>query len=359
MRPLAHGGVLVQRQQAVAHLRHHIGVFRLLLHGAGSAAQVHQDEAGSGSGGDAGHVRIVLQAGDVIDDIGPRFHRRRRHPGLHGIDGNRHPALGPQPGDDRQDAPQFLLRFHRRGPRPCALAADIQDVRAGRGKGLKLHDIPYAEAVRIYHEETQQALPLSEVAYQTLRAPRTARIVEAANASARAYHLSGAARSIAHTNTLPDGTQIPQIVIYSQGVGSNVDALGKDGFMDGFSEWLNRMLGGLLIGLIEREAGINILLTRRSDRLRSHTGQVALPGGRQDPGERPVDTALREAHEEVGLDPRFVRPVGLSTPYQTGTGFLITPVVGFVSHGFTLSKTVTRAISVAMPITMPGIMMAM
>lgn len=93
----------------------------------------------------------------------------------------------------------------------------------------------------------------------------------------------------------------------------------------------------VLIGLIERDHGMNVLLTRRSDSLRSHTGQVALPGGRQDPGERPVDTALREAHEEVGLEPRFVRPVGLSTPYQTGTGFLITPVVAFVSHGFTLT----------------------
>jgi uncharacterized protein (DUF2235 family) len=53
------------------------------------------------------------------------------------------------------------------------------------------------------------------------------------------------ARSVAHTHTLADGTQIPQIVLYSQGVGSNVDALGKDGFMDGFSEWLNRILGGV------------------------------------------------------------------------------------------------------------------
>ena len=52
-------------------------------------------------------------------------------------------------------------------------------------------------------------------------------------------------RSIAHTHTLEDGTKIPQIVIYSQGVGSNVDALGKDGFMDGFSEGLNRILGGV------------------------------------------------------------------------------------------------------------------
>jgi 8-oxo-dGTP pyrophosphatase MutT (NUDIX family) len=93
----------------------------------------------------------------------------------------------------------------------------------------------------------------------------------------------------------------------------------------------------VLIGLIEREHGVNVLLTRRADTLRRHTGQVALPGGRQDPGERPWETALREAHEEVGLEPRFVQPLGLSTPYQTGTGYLITPVVGFVRPGFSLA----------------------
>jgi len=92
----------------------------------------------------------------------------------------------------------------------------------------------------------------------------------------------------------------------------------------------------VLIGLVEREAGPTVLLTRRSDTMRSHTGQVALPGGRVDPGERPWETALREAHEEVGLEPRFVDLVGLSTPYQTVTGFLITPVVGFVRPGFEL-----------------------
>jgi len=92
----------------------------------------------------------------------------------------------------------------------------------------------------------------------------------------------------------------------------------------------------VLIGLVEREAGLTVLLTRRSDTLRSHTGQVALPGGRQDPGERPWETALREAHEEGGLEPHFVNLVGLSTPYHTGSGYLITPVVGFVRAGFTL-----------------------
>jgi len=93
----------------------------------------------------------------------------------------------------------------------------------------------------------------------------------------------------------------------------------------------------VLIGLVEREHGVNVLLTRRSDTLRSHTGQVALPGGRQDKGERPWETALREAHEEVGLEPQFVHLLGLSTPYETGSGYLITPVVGIVQPGFTLT----------------------
>ena len=93
----------------------------------------------------------------------------------------------------------------------------------------------------------------------------------------------------------------------------------------------------VLIGLVERDHGLNVLLTRRSDTMRSHTGQVALPGGRQDDGERPWETALREAHEEVGLEPHFVSLISLSTPYHTGSGYLITPVVGFVRPGFSLT----------------------
>jgi uncharacterized protein (DUF2235 family) len=52
-------------------------------------------------------------------------------------------------------------------------------------------------------------------------------------------------QSVAHTHTQPDGRQIPQIVIYSQGVGTNIEALGKDGFMDGLTDGLNKMLGGV------------------------------------------------------------------------------------------------------------------
>lgn len=94
----------------------------------------------------------------------------------------------------------------------------------------------------------------------------------------------------------------------------------------------------VLVGLVERQGGLSVLLTRRSDRLRSHTGQIALPGGRCDPGETPWQTALREAEEEIGLDPSLVELAGLSTPYRTvGTGYHITPVVGFVSPDIRLT----------------------
>jgi 8-oxo-dGTP pyrophosphatase MutT (NUDIX family) len=92
----------------------------------------------------------------------------------------------------------------------------------------------------------------------------------------------------------------------------------------------------VLVGLVEREAGLNVLLTRRSDTLRKHSGQVAFPGGRMEEGETPAEAALRESWEEVGLDHRFVRLVGLGDAYETGTGFSITPVVGFIQPGFSL-----------------------
>jgi 8-oxo-dGTP pyrophosphatase MutT (NUDIX family) len=93
----------------------------------------------------------------------------------------------------------------------------------------------------------------------------------------------------------------------------------------------------VLIPLVEHEAGVTVLLTRRSDTLRSHTGQIAFPGGRTDPGETPWAAALREAEEEIGLDREHVTLAGLSSGYQTGSGYDITPVVGFVRPGFHLN----------------------
>jgi 8-oxo-dGTP pyrophosphatase MutT (NUDIX family) len=93
----------------------------------------------------------------------------------------------------------------------------------------------------------------------------------------------------------------------------------------------------VLVPLVEREEGLSVLLTRRAESLRKHSGQIALPGGRVDPGETSWEAALREAEEETGLGREFVRLAGLGDTYRTGTGFSVTPVVGFVRPGFVLT----------------------
>ncbi|WP_252511192.1 CoA pyrophosphatase [Phreatobacter aquaticus] len=81
-----------------------------------------------------------------------------------------------------------------------------------------------------------------------------------------------------------------------------------------------------------------VLLTLRSSALPSHSGQIAFPGGKIDPGDgTPLAAALREAEEEVGLDRRFVQPLGYLLPFLSRTGYLITPVVGMVEPGFELT----------------------
>ena len=76
---------------------------------------------------------------------------------------------------------------------------------------------------------------------------------------------------------------------------------------------------------------VSVLLTQRTAHLSKHAGQISFPGGRQEPTDPdPVATALREAQEEVGLDPSRVRVLGTLPTYATGTGFMVTPVVGLI-----------------------------
>ncbi len=93
----------------------------------------------------------------------------------------------------------------------------------------------------------------------------------------------------------------------------------------------------VLAPVVARPGGLSVLLTIRASHLRSHSGQIAFPGGKIDPGEAPLAAALREAWEEVGLDSHFVEPLGWLDPYLTGTGFRIAPLVALVDPGFALS----------------------
>lgn len=93
----------------------------------------------------------------------------------------------------------------------------------------------------------------------------------------------------------------------------------------------------VLVPLIERPDEITVLFTQRTAHLAHHAGQVSFPGGHIEPQDGgPVETALRETEEEVGLDRHHVQIIGRLDTYVTRTGFVVTPAVGVVSPPFTL-----------------------
>lgn len=92
----------------------------------------------------------------------------------------------------------------------------------------------------------------------------------------------------------------------------------------------------VLVPLVLREE-ITVLLTQRTDHLNDHPGQISFPGGRSEASDADaVATALREAHEEIGLEAFEVEVLGSLPTYTTSTGFIVTPVVGLVQPGASL-----------------------
>jgi 8-oxo-dGTP pyrophosphatase MutT (NUDIX family) len=100
--------------------------------------------------------------------------------------------------------------------------------------------------------------------------------------------------------------------------------------------WLERPQrdAAVLIALIDRPAGWTMLFTERAEHLAHHPGQISFPGGRIDDGENAIAAALREAWEEVHMPADDVEVAGRLPTHVTGTGFAVTPVVGFVRGTF-------------------------
>jgi 8-oxo-dGTP pyrophosphatase MutT (NUDIX family) len=101
---------------------------------------------------------------------------------------------------------------------------------------------------------------------------------------------------------------------------------------------IERRPAAVLVPVIHREPEATLLFTERTGDLRAHAGQVAFPGGRIDPSDAgPEEAALREAGEEIGLDPQFIETLGRGPDYLTGSGYHVALVVAVVRPGFSLT----------------------
>jgi 8-oxo-dGTP pyrophosphatase MutT (NUDIX family) len=120
-------------------------------------------------------------------------------------------------------------------------------------------------------------------------------------------------------------------------------------------DWIARrpmVPAAVLVPLLDRPAGLTVLLTERSADLPDHPGQISFPGGRLEPDDRDaVTAALREADEEVGIPADAVEVIGFLPAHMTLTGYAVTPVVGLVTLGFEFRldpKEVSQLIEIPM-----------
>lgn len=94
----------------------------------------------------------------------------------------------------------------------------------------------------------------------------------------------------------------------------------------------------VLVPLVQRDEGLHVILTRRTDHLSDHAGQISFPGGRQEDHDNTLEeTALRETEEEIGLERVHIELVGRLDDYYTVTGYQVTPVVGLITPPFDLA----------------------
>jgi 8-oxo-dGTP pyrophosphatase MutT (NUDIX family) len=103
----------------------------------------------------------------------------------------------------------------------------------------------------------------------------------------------------------------------------------------------------VLVGIVDRSETPSLLMTVRAGHLRHHAGQISFPGGRLEPFDADIAAAaIRETHEEIGIDVDLIRPIGFLSDHVVQTGFRITPVVALIRPGFTLRADSTEVADV-------------
>ncbi|WDE10081.1 CoA pyrophosphatase [Thalassomonas haliotis] len=94
-------------------------------------------------------------------------------------------------------------------------------------------------------------------------------------------------------------------------------------------------VAAVLVPLVEKPDSLDVLLTKRASHLKHHGGQISFPGGKAEPeDENLIATAIREAEEEIGLSPDNVEVIGQLNPYRTISGYIVTPIIGFVPGNY-------------------------
>lgn len=94
----------------------------------------------------------------------------------------------------------------------------------------------------------------------------------------------------------------------------------------------------VLVPILDKEDGASVLFTLRTDELPNHAGQISFPGGKMDKQDANlVETAMREAREEIGLEPDYIETIGFLEDYITSTGFRVAPLVAIIREGFTIA----------------------
>jgi 8-oxo-dGTP pyrophosphatase MutT (NUDIX family) len=120
---------------------------------------------------------------------------------------------------------------------------------------------------------------------------------------------------------------------------------------DGSAPSTEYRLAAVLVPLFLREDTVHVLLTKRTDNVRTHQGQVSFPGGGWEPGDATLgDTALRESHEEVGIDPRDPEIIGVLPDTPTAvSGFIVRPFVGVIPHPYEFVQDIAEVAGLLSP----------
>lgn len=126
-----------------------------------------------------------------------------------------------------------------------------------------------------------------------------------------------------------------------------VEPIFTESFGGDFSEFDDVIQAAVLVPLVQRPAGLNVIFTRRASHLHDHAGQISFPGGRIEAFDRDaIAAAVRETHEEIGIEPQYLKIIGTQPGFLTSTRFTMLPVIGQVLPGFTISPDITEVAEV-------------